>query len=529
MKTLREPTTPHVATHESAGDRGLYAGYIIAIVAAVSIWFIAVRAPLWFDETVTYHQISRGLSGVWSRQGLCFPAYAYLLSLSTKVLGNSAIALRFPSILAMLAAVWLLYRAARELFGREVALLAAILFSVYPTVVFASIDIRPYAFALLATNGAILALVRLRHNNSNWAAVLFGFLAALIVYFHYLFAVILPAMAIGFFLFKKDNRTAMWRQAGIALGTFILAFLPVIPGLEYLFHTGRTHVFAPAPKFKDFMGTIAPQLWAHVLMGAVLVAFLLLAVRRKYTAPQSRLDRQGVLLCALLAVVPILILYGVSVSTRLHIFISRYRLAGIPGVAICWALLINVIQPRAIRVLLCLTLVAVTAYLSPRTHRYSWKFALQAVEKNDAAENSPVLLCSNYIESNYTAMPRHGAKQSVLFAPLSYYKITVPVVPLPRALNVQTKQIVSSFLQRARRRHQRFLAVGYVPSYNTLDWIKEKAATAYDVRKLGIFEGIMVLDFSPRQTTQANRQAAPVANQSSADPRPKTHLRRTMQ
>ena len=109
------------------------------------------------------------------------PTYSCLLWLWTKVMGMGEIMLRISSVLPMLGAVYLLYRAARELFERDVALIAAIVFCLHPIIIFAAIDVRPYAFAALAINASILALVHLRHNNSNWLAALFGLSAACIV------------------------------------------------------------------------------------------------------------------------------------------------------------------------------------------------------------------------------------------------------------------------------------------------------------------------------------------------------------
>ena len=104
------------------GDRALYAIYSLALFVSISTWFIAIRAPLWIDETGSYWQISKGFSEILPRQGsLSFPAYSYILWLSTKIIGTSEIGLRVPSILAMLGAVYLLYLAARELFERDIA------------------------------------------------------------------------------------------------------------------------------------------------------------------------------------------------------------------------------------------------------------------------------------------------------------------------------------------------------------------------------------------------------------------------
>ncbi len=70
-------------------------------------------------------------------------------------------------------------------------------------IIFAAIDVRPYAFAALTMNASIFALVHLRHNNSNWLAALFGLFSSIIVYFHFLFIVILPAFVVC--LFRNQN------------------------------------------------------------------------------------------------------------------------------------------------------------------------------------------------------------------------------------------------------------------------------------------------------------------------------------
>src|SRR6185312_4171942 len=219
-----ETITPTLETHlkvpaslksdvESTQDKvWLYVIYGLALVVSISIWFIAVRSPLRLDETGSYWVIDGGFPHIWSRQYFSPPVYFYILWLWTKVAGVSEAALRISSITTMVGAVYLLYLAARQLFSRELALLAAIIFCIHPIVVFESIDIRPYAFAALVTNAAILILLRMRRSNSNGLAAIFGVLAATILYFHFLFATILPAFVVCFFLIKVGSRKTMWPQ-----------------------------------------------------------------------------------------------------------------------------------------------------------------------------------------------------------------------------------------------------------------------------------------------------------------------------
>jgi hypothetical protein len=94
-----------------------------------------------------------------------------------------------------------------------------------------------------------------------------------------------------------------------------------------------------------------------------------------------------------------------------------------------------------------------------------------------------------------------AVRDSAIFAPLSYYQLSVPLVALPRALNEEAMRVGSRFLQEASQRHERFLALAFVPSYGTLDWIANHTS-GVQVRELGVFDGIKVLEFDPR--TSAN-------------------------
>jgi hypothetical protein len=503
---MHAPALPYERIR-SIPSRVQYLLYALILAGSLSIWFIPIRAPLWLDETVSMYLIQGGFAGIMSRQVWPdAPTYSCLLWLWTKAMGMGEIALRFSSLLPMLGAVYLLYRAARDLFDREVGLIAAIIFCLHPIIIFAAIDIRPYAFAALAINSSILALVQLRHNNSNWLAALFGLSAACIVQFQLLFAVILPALAVCFVVLKIGDRKVLWRQLGVALVVFALAFVPVIPRLQYMVHTSGTHVFSPAPSLLELGSTLTLKGLAGILVMGVLVA----AGTRRLDL-RSHLERWPILFCTSLALVPILLLYALSVGTTIHVFVPRYRLVAIPGIALCWALVAGWIDSRALRLLVCMTIMAATAAIhlsSPllRQHQYSWKYALELAEKNASVDDATVLICSDIPESDHMAMPVGPAIQaSGIVPPLSYYKLSVPVAVLPRALNDEATQDGSRFLQQAAQRHQRFLAMAFAPSYGTLDWLTKKAAGTHDVREVGQLDGVRVLEFKPRYLADGSR------------------------
>jgi hypothetical protein len=191
------------------------------------------------------------------------------------------------------------------------------------------------------------------------------------------------------------------------------------------------------------------------------------------------------------------------VGTSIHVFVPRYRLVAVPGIALCWALVASWINSRALRLLACTTILAVTAAIhltTPllRQHQYSWKYALDLVEKNASVDHAPVLICSDIPEADHMAMPVGPAiLESGILPPLSYYPLSVPVTPLPRSLNDVAMRDGSRFLQEAAERHQRFLAMAFAQSYDTLDWLKETGAGKFDVHELGQWDGVKVMEFVP--------------------------------
>jgi hypothetical protein len=67
-----------------------------------------------------------------------------------------------------------------------------------------------------------------------------------------------------------------------------------------------------------------------------------------------------------------------------------------------------------------------------------------------------------------------AVEESGILPPLSYYKLTVPVTPLPRSLKEEAMRAGSVFLQQQEQR--RFLAMAFIESYGTLDWLAQAAA-----------------------------------------------------
>lgn len=472
--------------------------YPVSLLASLSIWLLAVRAPLWLDETLSYWQVSGGFWKIWSRSAQMPSSIGYLYTLwvAKSVLGSQEIALKIPSTLAMLGAVYFLFRIAHELFDQEIAFLTCIFFCTHSGVVFAATDARPYAFALLATNLAIFVFILWMIRNQMKYAVLFGAAAAGILYFHYLFGVILPAFAIYYLAMRGRSIRADGRQLAAALGTFTLLASPLIVRVASLYQTRQAHVVLEPPHTLVALMTFVPK---KILIGFFITLFLA-ALVRKVKLP-GRDCYPAVLICPMLALVPGGILYGISAVTPMHLFIPRYCLVVVPGAALTWGLLTSRIDSRLLRQVFGTGLVAFTVYVSfaspyTRKHELTFKPAFEFVNANVAQDKAPVLICSAFIESDYEPMPA-PTSENALLSQTSYYRLDGPTVLLPIDLNDETIRVASPSIQAAAQGRQRFLVIAGPASYSTLEWLASYSRGTFAPRVMGDFGGIVVLEFLP--------------------------------
>jgi hypothetical protein len=474
--------------------------YPAGLAASLSIWLLAIRAPLWLDETLAYWQVRGGFGKVWSRSALMPSSIGYLYTLwfARSILGSHEMALKIPSTFAMLGAVYFLFKAARELFDLEFAFLSCIFFALEYNVVFAATDARPYAFALLASNLAIFAFVRWMKRLRMRDAILFGAAAAGILYFHYLFGAILPAFAIYYLAVRHRSIRADARQLAAVLATFAVVALPLIFRIVHLYQTKVAHVVQELHHpVLTALNTLAPM---QTLIGFVAVVFIAALVRKlKLPGPAYF---PAFWLCPLLALVPAAVLFGVSALAPVHLVIPRYLTVVAPGSALTWALLLSFVDSRLLRKIFCVGLVGLTVfqcYRSPlsRRHELNFKEAHAFVDANVAKDNAPVLVCSAFIESDFEPMPADRNSENALVSQVSYYPINAPLTFLPMDLNDEAMRIGKQTVAEALQRGQRFLAVAPPTSYQTIDWLTTYSRGAFHAELLGEFNEIVVVEFRP--------------------------------
>ena len=107
---------------------------------------------LWYDEAVTAHVASQGISELtrWTADDIQPPLYYYVVAGWTRLAGRGEWALRFPSVCFSLLTVALMWSLARRLFGAGRAgqiagLVAALLAAISPLYVYFAQEARMYA------------------------------------------------------------------------------------------------------------------------------------------------------------------------------------------------------------------------------------------------------------------------------------------------------------------------------------------------------------------------------------------------
>src|SRR5437588_1254586 len=182
---IKEPTP----APKSSGEIPWH--YWAALVLVVlRLWVQPLTSSFWLDETGTFlivqgtfrQMLERSLH--WVGQPAFFAAVVWPFA---QLPGPREVIFRLPSLIGLSLATFFVYRIGKRLLGKEGAGAAMLIFAAL-SAYYAS-DARPYALGLMAASGAGLCLLRWMDSGKLFDAICYAFLAALTVYFHFLFGI----------------------------------------------------------------------------------------------------------------------------------------------------------------------------------------------------------------------------------------------------------------------------------------------------------------------------------------------------
>jgi mannosyltransferase len=170
--------TSDVSAPERAPSRrpaSAYLTWAAPVVVTAALGLFEIGGPqLWRDELASWSAASRSLPQLWAMLhniDAVLGVYYFGLHLWMVVFGQSATAMRLPSVIAMAAAAAVVALIGRRLGGGAAGLASGLVFALIPSVSRYAQEARPYAFATLFAALATLQFLRAmeRPRWSRWA------------------------------------------------------------------------------------------------------------------------------------------------------------------------------------------------------------------------------------------------------------------------------------------------------------------------------------------------------------------------
>jgi predicted membrane-bound mannosyltransferase len=182
--------------------------------------------------------------------------------------------LRFPSIVAGIAALVILPILASRIWGPSVGCVVAALLAVSPVVIFYSRIMRPYAPAmLLATSSVLLTLTMLWLKEGRRNALLLSALCVSLAIYYHLYTAI-PIIINEGAPFTRAEMTLHLEKNGIETRTLFVSMPTQCPGFEYLGY--RLGQFPNA----EYMGLHGIHIGVHQDVGIEEMEYVLAVIGR---------------------------------------------------------------------------------------------------------------------------------------------------------------------------------------------------------------------------------------------------------
>jgi mannosyltransferase len=314
----------------------------LAIIISIGA---VIRTPglfqmLWYDEAFTamLARLPVGEMIKATLQDVHPPTYYFLPLLSSRIFGWNEIALRLPSFVLGLFAIYLSYRLAASFFDHRIGLVTAGLMAFNPMMVYYSSEARMY---MLLTVAVLLACVGVVEH--RWWMLGTG--TGLMLFSHNLAVIYVPALVLAVVVTYGLVRYTLKPSVAMAAGSVLwVAWLPE------MFHQATSGQFSQAYWITYFTGNPLAKLLSELVqlwfphfrpewvarIGALVTFSLIVfpvveAVRRRHTAA---------LVCAALAFIPGLVALVISVTWQ-PVILARTLVGGLPawGALVAWWLL----------------------------------------------------------------------------------------------------------------------------------------------------------------------------------------------
>jgi hypothetical protein len=475
------------------------ANWLLGLLLAACIarlWLMELPSSFWLDEMVTVFIARHGMSH-WSlvetSREVHQLAYYPVAQAAGRLLGQSEIAYRVPSVLFMALALFAVARLAARLVAPNAAWFAAFACLLLGGFNYEAADARAYPMGICAIAVAFWFLVRWL-DSARWGdALAFVAAGALVWRVHWLdcpvYAVFLLYAAIRV---ARRETPVSTRRAVAVFCLLALTLAPAVPAALRLMRQAPARVFAPPPSLRALGGSFKLLLVIGLGGGAWILSRL-----PGWQAERKRIELSAIALISGWWLLQPIALFAANHVIGASLFAPRYLSFALPGAALAATLAAGRFIPPArwkplAAVLGCGALLWFGQWreLWPRHHNSDWRAAARAVNQL-AGPDTPVLCPSPFFDAVPPVWRADYPLPGMLYSHLDVYRIGGRPYLLPFA------NTTPAGLAAEVARSGRFMVYGWEPQVHFWrDWLPARPELAgWRMRRIGPFADVDVVIF----------------------------------
>jgi mannosyltransferase len=330
MTVVSHPPLKPLADRETVAPP-LRVGWVLAL-AAVMVLAAVLRLQhlgdrsIWFDEAVTFRVASSTAGEFFDRLRVLEntpPLHFILVGLCIRLFGASEVSLRMPSVIAGVAAVYLIYRFASLLMTRREGLLAALFLACSPMQIVYSREARSYELMVCMALWSCVTYLKLLEDPTPRRKFWYIFSTALLLYTHLFSVFIVAAQNIAWLVqwLRGESQRVPLRQWLVLQGITAATLLPFMPIILFWLRRQSMGFWIDRPNLDSITAAYLDYAGAPLLLCAfsVLIVIGVKRLRSRSALPLA--------IFLLPVVIPIIVS-----MIRTPMFISRYGLAAAPGI-----------------------------------------------------------------------------------------------------------------------------------------------------------------------------------------------------
>ena len=449
---------------------------ILLLAACIArLWLMSLSSSFWTDETETVFIVQHPADPSLVEARVPTSLYYALPRAAGRLFGFSERSWRFPSVLMMGIALFVIGRLAARLIDPDAAWFAIFACFIMPDFNYYAIDARPYALGICVTAASLWFLIEwldtARHGEGSWkSALLFVFFAALLWRVQLIFWGFYPVFLIyALFRLARSTTRVGWLRAVSVFSLLAVALIPVAFEALRILQNAQEHVFAPLPPFRSLLHYVPWKPLAFCAGLPWLAGNFLKWSRKGALSPDAM-----TLVAAWWLWMP-LCLFGYSRLTGTVLFAPRYFSPSLPGAALAATALAAIYLPRPLwkqsAVVLAIVGLLWTgrwSVLWPTHSPDNWRQG--AVEEALAARESdtPVIAISPFIEARSPVWSPHYALPGFLYTPLFVYPVRGRIYPFPFSLSPDVEQYGARLVRDTLSKRARFIVYG--GGRNAIGW-----------------------------------------------------------